>query len=110
MDVRGFDSNIMLILRGGIPRPVGSFPEKMSQAILVGIILVGRLSVLCYLLLGVILETAAFGGRILIYFHVVVVIVSIIIVIIPWLVLLLLLLLLSVVVLVLVVVVLVVVV
>ena len=33
---RGFDSNIILILRGGIPRPIGSFPESLSQAMLVG--------------------------------------------------------------------------
>ena len=31
---------------GGIPRPIGDFPESLSQAILVGIILVGRLGVL----------------------------------------------------------------
>ena len=43
MDFGGFDSNIMLILRGGILRTVGGFPESLSQAILVGIILVGRL-------------------------------------------------------------------
>ena len=35
----------MLISRGGIPRPTGIFPESLSQAILVGIILVGRLGV-----------------------------------------------------------------
>ena len=44
MDFRGFDSSIILILRGGIPRPLGTLPESLSQAILVGIILVGRLS------------------------------------------------------------------
>ena len=43
MDFRGFDSSIILILRGGIPRPMGNFPESLSQAILVGIMLVGRL-------------------------------------------------------------------
>ena len=42
---RGFDSNIIFILRGGIPRPVGDFSESLSQGILVGIILVGRLGV-----------------------------------------------------------------
>ena len=31
--------------RGGIPRPIGYFPESLSQAILVGIMLVGRLGV-----------------------------------------------------------------
>ena len=36
MDFRGFDSSIILILRGGIPRPIGNFPERLSQAILVG--------------------------------------------------------------------------
>ena len=44
MDFRGFDSRI---LRGGIPRPVGNLPECLSQAILVEIILVGKLSVFC---------------------------------------------------------------
>ena len=43
MDLRGFDSGIISILRGGIPKPVGSFPESLSQRILVGMILVGRL-------------------------------------------------------------------
>ena len=33
------------MLRGGIPRPIGNYPENVSQAILVGIILVGRLAV-----------------------------------------------------------------
>ena len=45
MDFRGFDSSTILILRGGIPRPIGNFPESLSQAILVGIMLVGRLGV-----------------------------------------------------------------
>ena len=45
MDFRGFDSSRILMLRGGIPRPIGDFPESVSQAILVGIILVGRLGV-----------------------------------------------------------------
>ena len=45
MEFRGFDSSIIFILRGGIPRPVGNLPESLSQAILVGIILVGRLGV-----------------------------------------------------------------
>ena len=45
MDFRGFDSSIIFNLRGGIPRPIGNFPESLSQAILVGIILVGRLGV-----------------------------------------------------------------
>ena len=42
VDFGGFDSSI---LRGGIPRPIGNFPECLSQAILVGIMLVGRLGV-----------------------------------------------------------------
>ena len=46
VDFRGFDSSlIILILRGGIPRPIGDFPESLSQAILVGILLVGGLGV-----------------------------------------------------------------
>ena len=43
MDFRGFDSSVILILRGGIPRSIASFPEGLSQAILVGMMLVGRL-------------------------------------------------------------------
>ena len=45
LDCRGLDSSIILILRGGIPRPTGNFPQMLSQAILIGIILVGRLGV-----------------------------------------------------------------
>ena len=45
MDFRGFDSNIILILRDGILMSIGHFPECLSQAILVGIILVERLGV-----------------------------------------------------------------
>ena len=45
MDFRGFDASIILILRGGIPRPVGDFAESLSQAILAGMMLVGRLGV-----------------------------------------------------------------
>ena len=44
MDFRGFYSSIILILRGGIPRPIVDFPESLSQAILVGMML-GRLGV-----------------------------------------------------------------
>ena len=36
MDFGGFDSSIILTLRGGIPRPIGDFPESLSQAMLVG--------------------------------------------------------------------------
>ena len=46
MDFRGFDSSIIFILRGGIPRPIGDSPESLSQAILVGVMLVGRLGVI----------------------------------------------------------------
>ena len=46
LDVRGFYSNIIFILRGGIPMPIGDFPETLSQAILVGRILARRLGVL----------------------------------------------------------------
>ena len=45
LDFRGFDSSTILILRGGIARPIGNFPESVSQAMLVGIMLVGRLGV-----------------------------------------------------------------
>ena len=48
MDFGGFDSSIILNLRGVIPKPIGNFSEclqGLSQAILVGIILVGRLGV-----------------------------------------------------------------
>ena len=45
MGLRGFDSSMIFILRGGIPRPIGDFPESLSQAMLVGIMLVGRLGV-----------------------------------------------------------------
>ena len=46
MDFGGFYLSIILILRGGIPRLIGNFLESLSPAILVGIILVGRLGVL----------------------------------------------------------------
>ena len=45
MEFRGFDSSVILILRGLIPRPIGDFPEDLSQAMLVGIMLVRRLGV-----------------------------------------------------------------
>ena len=44
-DFRGFDSSIILIERGGIPRFIGKLPESLSQAMLVGTMLVGRLGV-----------------------------------------------------------------
>ena len=40
-----FDSSRILVLRGGVLRPIGNFRESLSQAILVGIIIVGRLGV-----------------------------------------------------------------
>ena len=45
LDFRGFGSSRSLISRGGILMIVGDFQETLSQQILVGIILVGRLSV-----------------------------------------------------------------
>ena len=42
MDFRGFDSNKLLVLRGGNSHVHGNFLEILSQAILAGIILVGR--------------------------------------------------------------------
>ena len=38
LDFRGFDSSIILILRGGILMSTGNFPEVSSQGILAGII------------------------------------------------------------------------
>ena len=43
VDFRGFDSSIVLIQRGGILMSIGNLPESLSQAMLVGIMLVGRL-------------------------------------------------------------------
>ena len=45
VDFRGFDSSIISSSRGGILRSTGNFPESLSQQILVGMILVGRLAV-----------------------------------------------------------------
>ena len=45
VDFRGFDSSIILSLRGGIPNLIGDFPDCLSQAMLVGIMLVARLGV-----------------------------------------------------------------
>ena len=45
LDFGGFDSSRILILRGGILMSMWNFPESLSQGILVGIILVGRLGV-----------------------------------------------------------------
>ena len=44
-DLRGFDSSIILITRGQIPRPIGDFPESLTQAMFVGAMLVGGLAV-----------------------------------------------------------------
>ena len=45
LNFRGFDSSRILIVRGGMLMPIGNFPEIMSQGILAGIILAGRLGV-----------------------------------------------------------------
>ena len=47
-NIAGFrecDSSVILIQRGGTPRPKGDFPERLTQAMLVGTMLVGRLGV-----------------------------------------------------------------
>ena len=41
----GFDPSIILIQRGGILMPIRNLPESLSQAMLVGTMLVGRLGV-----------------------------------------------------------------
>ena len=45
VDFRGFDSSTILVQRGGILMSVGDFPGSLSQAMLVGTGLVGRLGV-----------------------------------------------------------------
>ena len=45
LDFGGFDSGGILILRGGTLMSIGNFPQSLSQQILAGIILVGRLGV-----------------------------------------------------------------
>ena len=52
-DFRGFDSSRILILRGGILMSIGNSPEMLSQQILVGIILIGRLGVRSVLIISV---------------------------------------------------------
>ena len=47
MDFGGFDSSWILILRGGVLMSIENFPESLSQAILAGRFLVGRLGVAC---------------------------------------------------------------
>ena len=51
---RGFDSSTILNLGGEIPRPTGDLPESLSQAMLVGIMLVGRLGVVLLVVLVVV--------------------------------------------------------
>ena len=46
LDFGGLDSIRILSSRGGILMSIGGFPESLSQAILVGIILLGRLGVI----------------------------------------------------------------
>ena len=46
VDFRRFDSSIILNVRGGILMSIRNFPESLSQAMLVGTMLVGRLGVL----------------------------------------------------------------
>ena len=46
LDFGGFDSSRVLILRRGILMSIGISPESLSQAILVGIILVGKSGVI----------------------------------------------------------------
>ena len=45
LDFRGCYSSRILILRGGNLMSTGDFPESLSQGILVGVILLGRLGV-----------------------------------------------------------------
>ena len=45
LDFRGFDSSVILMFSGGSIMSIGNVPESLSQAIFVGIILVGRLGV-----------------------------------------------------------------
>ena len=59
VDFRGLDSSIILIIRGGIPMSIRDFQEDLSQAMLVGVMLVGGLCVLyvsvsfvCFLVYG----------------------------------------------------------
>ena len=55
LDFGGFDSSIILILRGGMLMSIRNFAESLSQGILVGIILVGIILV-GIILVGIILE------------------------------------------------------
>ena len=49
---RGVDSSIILVWRGEILMSTGDFPESLSQAMLVGTMLVGRLGVRAFFYLG----------------------------------------------------------
>ena len=51
MDFRGFDSSTILIVRGGILVSIGDFPESLSQAVLVGTMLVGGLDVMILIMI-----------------------------------------------------------
>ena len=42
VDFGGFDSSIMLFLRGGILMSMGDFPDSLTRAMLVGTMLVGK--------------------------------------------------------------------
>ena len=57
LDFGGFDSNTNLLLRGGILRYIGSFLELLSQGILAGIILVGRLDVVVVIIIILLITT-----------------------------------------------------
>ena len=46
---RGLDSSIILILRGGIIMSIVHFPASLSQAMLVGIMLVGKSGVCVFI-------------------------------------------------------------
>ena len=46
LDFGGFDSSRILVLRGGILRSAGNFPEILTQRISTGIVLAGRLGLL----------------------------------------------------------------
>ena len=56
MEFRGFDSSIILILRGGILMSRSDILESLSQAILVGIMLEGRLGVIQIMLLLILIQ------------------------------------------------------
>ena len=48
VDFRGFWLQHISKLRGGIPRPIGNFAESLSQAMLIGVMLVGGFGVCVY--------------------------------------------------------------